>query len=152
MSFPGPTYVDSNRHAYLLYRISNLERHDFPLLIIRSDARGLFPPQHFGQDDSTFPSSVHGCLGMSGNEGSGSCRSQVVNVRRVMAYVGKECNLSATFPHQYDIARYSNGSMAHAFRGYAAKGCLNLGRNSFRVQLRARSCEAPSRTWKPFRS
>jgi len=40
-----------------------------------------FPPQGFGQDDSTVPSSIHGYLGGSGNEGSGSCRSPALVFR-----------------------------------------------------------------------
>ena len=42
--------------------------------------------------------------------------------------------------------------MAHAFQGDAARGCLNVGRSFFQVQLRTKSCEAPSRILKPFRS
>jgi len=33
-----------------------------------------FPPQGFGQDDSTFASGVRRCRGWSENEDSGSCR------------------------------------------------------------------------------
>ena len=81
-------YVDSHRCAHSLYRISSLEGHDFPLLMVRytnhRPGNRTYEPSSFlkipGRTATRFPC-VREYLGSSEYRGSGSCRSPALVFR-----------------------------------------------------------------------